>query len=1282
MIVNEDEYDEDPIMILSYLAEYNVVKFDSGASRCMTGDPNHLVNEKPMSNTIRIVGFNNTGSSVTTVGVNADGKEEYYVSDMPSHLTLLCANAYCQDGCAVLFANDGVVLRMTAAELEGLKEFLKSYPVQKVLRVNNRTYEVDPVASAAQFPQEVEQAHTVITLEEALNGTATRFFNTKVNVSNQEERILTLLMTGLTYRDLYKHVKHGSLQGMPKDLTLHGMEKFEYRYGRTPSILTLANPRQVRDATGLRDSPKELTHVGQRIEIDVMFSDYNVRESVPGPAGSAPTLRTKKLATHGGATAAALCVDGYSSFVHGKLLKSVANPEDFVEHFFVRFQLDNHQVQGLAADQGIITNSMFEVSTPAVDLLCKQYKVGKVERSEPYNHSRVTGRAEIEIQLVKKLIRLAITLILRNPNFPVLGFTPLSVYKLWGKFFLWATVVINLKPSPVDKSKTRWEVYHGTVPNMQEIRLLPIGCILIVIRVPATERQGGAVVSGGVIVNEKYGQVGIYVGPSLITPGAARVAVMSNGKLKIIVTTNFQSGSDGGGLNIYPHVERGLKSLLEEQIANGDVTEVEEDPESQDACEHFGNTQTELGEPVRETSKSMKRRQKQKQKKERSRQERVDINQVCDGSEPIQSHESTAPPDISSTTSEPTASTLASTVTATVEEYVPSTLDDHTKTDTSTSEPTNLKRSARIRERRDRKQEFGGVATDHVELETCCFADWSTHIADNIYWSWTDFCFYAVKVTPSPSDEYIEEGYRAVTEDVPKSFKWGDPARKEFDTIISTKAMVKVNPEVAREAISRSNADLMYLFPVYEEKVKEGKLVYKVRLVADGRTQYNAGETYSATPSREELLVLMHIIAALDWDYAHIDEVRAFLKAPHVSKNRAFVKFRGGKDYYEVLNALYGLKTAPRAYQEEVARRLETLGFTRLVMCSCIYIMRRDNDVVIIFDYVDDFIFTGNKRELTESIINQFREICETTPPEWDAERMLGMEFRRDRVKRVVMITMQSKIEDVCKKFDVDTKVEKYMPMPQSGYIVKDYEFDALEDAHMASYLDKEGMSQYMAVVGALIWVSGLRMDVLFCTMYLAWSTQAPREHHKKMAMYILSYLYTTRDLPLVLGGLGDLGVITYTDASLGTAPKGRSVVASVTKLNEHAGAVSAHTKATSVVFTSSFEAELDGTTRGIKDNSRICNIIEELRLQLQSVPRIWSDNLAMVKFMQGEGVAKGVRHMELRMWYCRERFKEGNKTIDWMTGEEIPSDKLTKLGTREQHEKFTRQILGLDLLN
>ena len=44
MIVNEAENEDDPLQVLSFLADYNVEKFDSGASRCMTGDPTRLVN--------------------------------------------------------------------------------------------------------------------------------------------------------------------------------------------------------------------------------------------------------------------------------------------------------------------------------------------------------------------------------------------------------------------------------------------------------------------------------------------------------------------------------------------------------------------------------------------------------------------------------------------------------------------------------------------------------------------------------------------------------------------------------------------------------------------------------------------------------------------------------------------------------------------------------------------------------------------------------------------------------------------------------------------------------------------------------------------------------------------------------------------------------------------------------------------------------------------------------------------------------------------------------------
>ena len=48
------------------------------------------------------------------------------------------------------------------------------------------------------------------------------------------------------------------------------------------------------------------------------------------------------------------------------------------------------------------------------------------------------------------------------------------------------------------------------------------------------------------------------------------------------------------------------------------------------------------------------------------------------------------------------------------------------------------------------------------------------------------------------------------------------------------------------------------------------------------------------------------------------------------------------------------------------------------------------------------------------------------------------MEFKRDRKKRIILITMTSKIEDVSSKLQIDASIEKRIPMPQSGYIIKD----------------------------------------------------------------------------------------------------------------------------------------------------------------------------------------------------------------------------------------------------
>ena len=64
-----------------------------------------------------------------------------------------------------------------------------------------------------------------------------------------------------------------------------------------------------------------------------------------------------------------------------------------------------------------------------------------------------------------------------------------------------------------------------------------------------------------------------------------------------------------------------------------------------------------------------------------------------------------------------------------------------------------------------------------------------------------------------------------------------------------------------------------------------------------------------------------------------------------------------------------------------------------------------------------------------------------------------------------------------------------------------------------------------------------------------------------------------------------------YTDASLGTGPKSKSVLGSIVKLNEDAGAIVSKASAGQCVSLSSFEAELDGTARLMKIIARIVRI-------------------------------------------------------------------------------------------
>ena len=267
----------------------------------MSGDPTRLTTISAPPDSIMVKGFNNTSSSVAATGFNADSKPELYVPGMPDDLVLLCAADYTTSGATILLPNEGYVLSLSPDHQQFLREYAQQHDIIKTLTVNNNTYEVvapDPVSSPV-----------------AYNSTATKYFNSKVNVSTAQERILSTLLTGLTFRDLLFLTKNDAISGLPRDLTATALHSFENKYGRTPDVLQLALPDLSGNSKGYFAPKPVLTHCGQRIEADFCESEFNdlnsIDETTEPPLTSNQRAKLKKLKTFGGAIAGYVYIDCY-----------------------------------------------------------------------------------------------------------------------------------------------------------------------------------------------------------------------------------------------------------------------------------------------------------------------------------------------------------------------------------------------------------------------------------------------------------------------------------------------------------------------------------------------------------------------------------------------------------------------------------------------------------------------------------------------------------------------------------------------------------------------------------------------------------------------------------------------------------------------------------------------------------------------------------------------------------------------------------------------------------
>ena len=190
-------------------------------------------------------------------------------------------------------------------------------------------------------------------------------------------------------------------------------------------------------------------------------------------------------------------------------------------------------------------------------------------------------------------------------------------------------------------------------------------------------------------------------------------------------------------------------------------------------------------------------------------------------------------------------------------------------------------------------------------------------------------------------------------------------------------------------------------------------------------------------------------------------------------------------------------------------------------------------EVNLVFDYVDDFLFTGSNPELVYEDILEFRKKCKTTMPKRNAEDVLGLHITRLRKKRVILIDMRKSIAKLTNMLTTvcDVKFKsKNCPMLPSQFLVTEAQFGTL-DEEISKFIEETGMLHlYMSILGSLNWIGGIRFDISLPVTYLAWNAKAPRQHHFQVALHCAQYLHRTYYLPLVLGGSPEIQLESFCD--------------------------------------------------------------------------------------------------------------------------------------------------------